>query len=175
MQLHGTAVKRLNRTWRRRAVNRIGLLLEDVESPFNVGAIVRSAAVLGVDHLYLSGRTATVGNPKAQKLAMGTDRYLLIRTTDDVRDAFAAAKADGYHTVGLELDDQARPLHELDLDRDVCVVVGHENRGLSRAAADLCDALGYIPQVGKVGSLNVASAVTVAAYEIRRQGWPPAD
>lgn len=171
MQLHGTAVKRLNRTWRRRTVHRVGLLLVDVESPFNVGAIVRTAAVLGVDDLYLAGRTAPVAHPKAQKLAMGTDRYLSSSVTGTAADALAAAVDDGYLTVGLELDDRALPIHELDLARDVCIVVGHENRGLSRDTAGRCGALGYIPQIGKVGSLNVAAAVTIAAYETRRQGW----
>jgi tRNA (guanosine-2'-O-)-methyltransferase len=170
-QLGGTALKRLNRTWRRRATMQVGLLLQDVESPFNVGAIVRSAAVLGVDHLYVVGRSASPATPKAQKLAMGTDRYLQVRGCATIREAVDAAHADGYHVVGLELTDTSAPMHELDLRRDVCVAVGNEARGMSAEMIAACDALAYIPQLGKVGSLNVAAAVTIAAYELRRQEW----
>lgn len=174
-QLGGTALKRLNRTWRRRATMQVGLMLQDVESPFNVGAIVRSAAVLGVDHLYLIGRSADPTTPKAQKLAMGTDRYLQVRGCATVREAVDAAHSDGYHVVGLELTDTAKPLHELDLCRDVCVAVGNEARGMSAEMIAACDALGYIPQLGKVGSFNVASAVSIATYEVRRQEWAVTD
>ena len=170
-QLGGTALKRLNRTWRRRATMQVGLMLQDVESPFNVGAIVRSAAVLGVDHLYLIGRSADPTTPKAQKLAMGTDRYLHVRGCSGIREAVDAAHTDGYHVVGLELTDTSKPLHELDLLRDVCVAVGNEARGMSTEMITACDALGYIPQLGKVGSFNVAAAVTIATYEVRRQEW----
>lgn len=175
MQLGGTALKRLNRTWRRRATMQVALMLQDVESPFNVGSIVRSAAVLGVDHLYLIGRSASPDTPKAQKLAMGTDRYLQIRGCTTIREAVDAAHADGYHVVGLELTDTSAPLHELDLRRDVCVAVGNEARGMSTEMIAACDALGYIPQLGKVGSFNVASAVAIAAYEVRRQEWAGAE
>lgn len=174
-QLGGTALKRLNRTWRQRATRQVGLLLQDVESPFNVGAIVRSGAVLGVDHLYVVGRSASPATPKAQKLAMGTDRYLQVRGCATVREAVDAAHADGYHVVGLELTDTSAPLHELDLRRDVCVAVGNEARGMSTEMLAACDALAYIPQLGKVGSLNVAAAVTIAAYELRRQEWADPD
>lgn len=170
-QLGGTALKRLNRSWRRRATTRIALLLQDVESPFNVGAIVRSAAVLDVDDLYLVGRTASPSNPRSQKLAMATDRYLQVSGFETPADAVARAHADGYHVVGLELTDTALPLHEIDLDRDVCVAVGNEARGMSADLIGRCDALGYIPQLGKVGSFNVAAAVAIAAYEARRQSW----
>ncbi len=171
MQLGGTALKRLNRSWRRRASTRVALLLQDVESPFNVGAIVRSAAVLGVDHLYLVGRSASPSSPKAQKMAMATERYLQVRAVASVRAAVDQAHTDGYHVVGLELTDSARPLHELELTRDTCVAVGNESHGMSAELISRCDAIGYIPQLGKVGSFNVAAAVTVAMYEVRRQEW----
>lgn len=170
-QLHGTAVKRLNRSWRRRASTRLALMLNDVQSPFNVGAIVRAGAALGVTHLYLVGRCASPSDPKAQKLAMGTDRYLQVRAIGSVAAAMDGARTEGYAVVGLELADSAHPLHELDLSGDTCIAVGHENRGLGAEFLGRCDAVGYIPQLGKVGSLNVAAALTVAAYEVRRQEW----
>ncbi|HKE51755.1 MAG TPA: TrmH family RNA methyltransferase [Actinomycetes bacterium] len=169
-QLRGTDLKRLHRSWRRRKTHRLALLLESVQSPFNVGSIVRTAAAFGVQDLYLVG-SAPVRSPNAQKTAMGTDRYLSCRDYENVAAAVAAARATGYRVIGLELADEATPLHELDLDRDICIALGHEDRGLSASALGLCDAVAYVPQLGKVGSLNVAVAAAIACYEARRQDW----
>lgn len=170
-QLRGTDLKRLHRSWKRRTSVRMGLLLDGVQSPFNVGAIVRTAAAFGVTDLYLIGRTASARDPKAQKMAMGTDRYLNVTSLPEAGPAVKRARDEGYLVVGIELTDDARPLHELDLSRDVCLAVGAEDHGLSAACLRSCDALAYIPQVGKVGSLNVAAAAAIACYEVRRQDW----
>lgn len=174
--LDDTGVKRLNREWRRRTAGRLALLLDDVQTPFNVGAIVRTAAAERVERLYLGGATDEPAHPKARKLSMGTDRYLEWSSFDHGTDAVAAARADGFRVVAVELTDDARPLHELDLRGDVCLVVGHEDRGVSVAVLAACDEAGFIPQLGRVGSLNVAHAAAIAIYEARRQGWTaPAD
>ena len=168
-QLGSTDLKRLNRTWRRRLSYRFSLVLHGVQSPFNVGAIVRTAATLGVDELYLSGPTATPRHANAQRVAMGTDRYLGILTFEDATAAIMQARSSGYRVVALELADEATPIQDYPLDTDVCIVVGNEDHGLSVAHLAACDAAVYIPQFGKVGSLNVSAAVAVACYEVRRQ------
>lgn len=174
-QLRGTDLKRLNRTWRRRGGSRLGLVLEGIASPFNVGAMVRTSAVMGVGELYLVTGTASPRSSKAQKTAMGTDRYLRWREYDDLAAAVGAARSDGFRIVGLELADEAKPLADLDLVRDVCLLVGHEDRGITPAGLALCDDVGYIPQLGRVGSLNVATATAIACYEVRRQGFAAND
>jgi len=170
-QLRGTELKRLHRTWRRRSDSRLALLLDDVGNPYNVGSITRSAAAFGVDHLYLSGSSVSPRAPKAAKTALGTDRYLQWSEHATITDAIAAARADGYRVVGIELADPAAPMADLDLATDVCLVLGHEERGISAAGLSACDAIGYVPLIGRVGSLNVATAAAIACYEVRRQGW----
>ena len=170
-QLRATDLKRLHRTWRRRKSARLGLLLEGLQGPFNVGSIVRTAAGLSVDDVYVVEGTIAPTNPKAQKTAMGTDRYLAIHYTPNVTDAVAHAKSDGYTVLGLELTDDAKPIHEADLTRDVCLVLGHEDRGITPAALAACEGVVFIPQLGNVGSFNVAVAAAIACYEARRQGW----
>ena len=81
------------------------------------------------------------------------------------------AHADGFVIVGLELADESVPFFELDLRGDICIALGNESNGLNDTALACCDAVGYIPQLGRVGSLNVAAATAVAIYETRRQGW----
>ena len=170
-QLGGTEMKRLHRTWRRRTTAPVSLLLDGVQNPFNVGAIVRSAAALGVDHLWLAGDTADPAGAKTQKTALGTQRYVRWSHVEDPMEAVAAVRGAGGRVVGVELASGAAPLHELDLTGGVCLAIGHEDRGLHRSVLAACDAVGYVPLVGRVGSLNVATAAAIALYEVRRQEW----
>lgn len=173
-QLTGTGLKRLHRDWRRRKTARLALLLEAVDSPFNVGSIVRTAAAMSADALYLVRVAAQPDDPKVQKAAMGTQRYLTWRDFETVGEAVAAARADGYRVVGLELADEAQPLFDVDAAGDTCLALGHEDRGLTPAALAACDVVAYIPQLGRVGSLGVATAAAVGAYEVRRQQFAAA-
>jgi tRNA (guanosine-2'-O-)-methyltransferase len=170
-QLDSTGLKRLHREWRRRTEGRLALILESVESPFNVGAIVRTAAAYRVETLWLCGSTASLDSSTVKKTAMGTDRYLTVVTMPKAVDAVAAAHDDGYDVIGIELTDSSRPMHELALGDDVCLVVGHEDRGLTTSTMSVCDAVAFLPLAGRVGSLNVATATAIGLYEARRQGW----
>jgi tRNA (guanosine-2'-O-)-methyltransferase len=170
-QLGPTDLKRLHREWNRRTSGRLALLLDGVQSPYNVGAIVRTAAAYRVDHLYLGGDTLSPAHAKVGKLSMGTERYLSWSTFAHSGDAADAARDDGYTVLGLELADDAVPLHQLRPGLDVCLAVGHEDRGLSAATLAACDAVAFLPQMGRVGSLNVATAASIAMYELRRQAW----
>jgi tRNA (guanosine-2'-O-)-methyltransferase len=170
-QLDGTGMKRLHREWRKRTDARLGLVLDDVQGPFNVGSAIRTAAALRVDDVWLSGRTPEPGEGKVGKTALGTDRYLTFHRVADGASAAEAARAAGYRVIGIELADEASPLHELVLGSATCVMVGHEDRGLSSATLAACDDVAYLPLLGRVGSLNVATAASIALYEVRRQTW----
>jgi len=174
-QLDGTGLKRLHRAWRRRTAGRLALVLDAVQTPVNVGSIARAAAAWRVEHLWLAAGSAPPTAPGARKTALGTERYLTWSVADRGEDAVAEARAQGYLVVGLELADGAVPLHELDLaGRDVCLVLGHEDRGLAPATLAACDRVAFLPLLGRVGSLNVAQAAAAALYEVRRQAWTAA-
>lgn len=169
--LDSTELKRLHRDWRRNTTQRIELVLDTVQTPYNVGSIIRTAAALSVGHLHLVGSTESPTHAKTNKTAMGTQRYLDWTRHDTPAAAALTLRSTGLTLVGVELAADAVPIFEVDLARDVALVVGHEDRGLSKEMLGLCDVVGYIPQTGKVGSLNVAVACSVAVYEARRQGW----
>jgi tRNA (guanosine-2'-O-)-methyltransferase len=170
-QLRSTEVKRLNRDWRRRTQTRLGVLLESVTQPFNIGSIVRSAAVFGVEHLWLAGNATTPDHPGARKVALGTERQLPWRHAGTVRDGVRAARQAGLRIVAIELATGAAPLHDAPLGGDVCLAFGGEDHGCSPALLAEADAVAYIPQVGRVGSLNVAVSVAIALAEARRREW----
>ena len=174
-QLGPTDVKRLNRLWRQRTGARICLLLDSVSQPFNLGSIIRTAAALGVDHLWLCGDSATPEHPSARKTALGTERYLSWEQVSDASACAAAASAAGLRVIAIELAQDAMPLHEAPLDGDVCLALGHEDRGCSPALLAAADVVAYVPQTGRVGSLNVAAAAAIALAEARRREWQRAD
>jgi tRNA (guanosine-2'-O-)-methyltransferase len=170
-QLGATDVKRLNRSWRRRTRARLGLLLESVGQPFNVGSIIRTAAALGVDQLWLCGDTAAPDHPSARKTALGTGRYLPWEQLPDTAAGVAAARQAGLAVIAVELAAGAIPLYEAPLAGDICLALGNEDRGCSAGLLAAADVVAYIPQAGRVGSLNVAAAAAIALAEARRREW----
>lgn len=170
-QLRPTDLKRLHRDWNRRSAGRLAVLLDGVQSPFNVGSIVRTCAAYRVEHIYLAGQATSPASAKSARVSLGTERYLSWSAFDRGADAADAAREDGFSVVGLELADAAVPLHQLGAGSEVCVAVGNEDHGLSPATLAACDAVAFLPLTGRVGSLNVATATAIALYELRRQGW----
>jgi tRNA (guanosine-2'-O-)-methyltransferase len=170
-QLGPTEVKRLNRSWRRVTEARLGLLLESVSQPFNLGSIVRTAAAFGVDRVWLCGDAADPGHPSARKTALGTGRFITFEQTASPAAAAAEIREAGLRLIAVELAEGAVPLHRADLAGDVCLALGNEDRGCSAALLGLADQVAYIPQTGRVGSLNVAAATAIVLAEARRREW----
>jgi tRNA (guanosine-2'-O-)-methyltransferase len=170
-QLGPTDVKRLNRSWRQQAQARVALLLDSVGQPFNVGSIIRTAAAFGVQRIWLCGDTAPPEHPQARRTALGTGRYVTFEREPDAAAAAAAAAADGLRVIAIELADGAVPLHEAPLGGDVCLALGSEDHGCSAGLLAAAHTVSYIPQLGRVGSLNVAAAGAIALAETRRREW----
>jgi tRNA (guanosine-2'-O-)-methyltransferase len=170
--LGSTDLKRLHREWRRQATGRVALLLDSVATPANVGSILRTAAALRIEDVWLCGQTAGPEVGGTKKTSLGSERYLTFHAVVEPTVALAAVRSAGYRIVGIELAVGALPIHAADLTGDVCLAVGHEDRGLTAAVLQGADQLAFIPQLGRIGSLNVATAASIAMYEARRQGWP---
>lgn len=170
-QLRPTDVKRLNRQWRRRTNNRISLIVESVTQPFNLGSILRTSATLGVNTIWLTGNAITPEHPQVGKTALGTDTKIHWEKLATTGEAITAARTDGYHIVAIELARDALPLHHTPLPGDICLAVGAEDHGCSPALLAAADTTAYIPQTGRVGSLNVAVATAIAIAETRRREW----
>ena len=170
-QLRPTEIKRLNREWRRSGGTQLGLLLDSVGQPFNVGSIVRTAAAFGAGPLWLCGGTAPLSHPGVGKTALGTQRLVEAVTEPDPVAAVKAARAAGMRVVAVELATGAVPLPDAPLDGDVCLAIGNEDHGCTAALLGAVNAVTYIPQSGRVGSLNVAVAAAIAMAEARRRAW----
>ncbi|MDR2986458.1 MAG: TrmH family RNA methyltransferase, partial [Nocardiopsaceae bacterium] len=130
-QLGQTEVKRLNRSWRQSTQATIGLLLDSVSQPFNVGSIIRTAAAFGVERVWLCGDSADPNHPSARKTALGTGRLLTFEHSGNAGNAAAAVKSAGLRLVVVELAEAAVPLHDAAVGGDVCLALGNEDRGCS--------------------------------------------
>lgn len=172
-----TEIKRSHREWRRRTTRSLAVILDGLSNPYNVGAIIRTAAALGLDRMYFAGSTPTVSDPKVKKLSLGTQRHVTMVADCTVAEALDDARKSGFRPVGLELAKGAEPLFSAErlTDSDIALVIGNEAHGLSKDAQAGCTDRIFVPMIGNVASLNVSTAFAVAAYECRRRDWSAGD
>ncbi len=166
-----TELKRLHRQWRRKGELSIRLLLDGVQNPYNLGAIIRSAAAYRVESIVMAPPFVTLPHAKVAKTALGCDRLVPITTADSGVEGVRQARHDGFTTIAIELAHGSQPLFDLEITSPVCLVVGHEERGVKADTLGQVDHIGFLPLLGKVGSLNVAHSTTAALYEVTRQLW----
>jgi 23S rRNA (guanosine2251-2'-O)-methyltransferase len=164
--LIGVHLKRFLRDYRRAHPPSRDLvaLLQSVEYPANVGSIFRVADAARLTELVLTGITPTPPNPTLDKVARFKSLRVPWRYEKDPLKALAGLKEAGYHLVAVELTDTAVPYHTYAYPRKTCLVVGHEDHGVTRAALALCDAAVFLPMYGKGLSLNVHVALSIVLY-----------
>lgn len=129
----------------------------------NIAGVIRSAEAFRVEQLFLMRKPRTVAP------AAGEGRLQPTTFTHDLIGVIAAARADGYTVVALEQTDRSVHLTRAELPYKICLVAGDEGDGVPARALALAELAVEIPQFGKVPSLNVASAVSIALYEWIRQ------
>jgi len=168
-QLRGTELKRFLRRYRkaRPPERRIVFLLQSVEYPVNVGSIFRIADACGVEEVILSGITPTPPNPTIAKVARGKERRVPWRYVKEATEALAELRGEGLRICALEITDKAIPYFAYEPPEEVCLVVGHEDHGITRATLALCDDAVFVPMYGRGKSLNVHVSLAIVAYHIR--------
>ena len=141
------------------------VVLEDIVDHTNVGAVLRSAAALGVDAVLLSPRCADPLYRRAVKVAMGAVFTLPYARVEDWYDALPAVSKAGFTTVAMTLADDAVPLEAAVAGLDkVALVLGSEGHGLSTRWETSADKRAVIPMREGIDSLNVAAAAAVGCY-----------
>ncbi len=145
------------------------VMVDGVTDPHNLGAIFRSADAAGVTGIVLPKHRSARITATVTKTAAGAVEHVPIATVPGVPAAITSLKERDVWVVGLD-EAGPRSIFGLDLaDQPLCMVLGAEGPGLSRLTRERCDALVSIPMQGTVASLNVASAATVALFEVTRR------
>jgi tRNA (guanosine-2'-O-)-methyltransferase len=166
--LIGTDLKRFLRRYRQnhRLVCELAALLQSVEYPVNVGSIFRLADGAGMVEMVLTGITPTPPQPTIDKVSRYKSRRVPWRYEEDSLEAIADLKAREYMVVAIELADGAVPYHQFDYPEKTCLVVGHEDHGVTKATLAACDAAVFLPMYGKGRSLNVHVALGIVCYHV---------
>ena len=146
----------------------LSVLLDNIRSAWNVGAIFRSADGLGVSKLYLCGITPTPENESMQKTSLGAEETVAWEYSHNALETVKTLKSKGHTLIALEQDERAQPigsLRGLQLQQLV-LIVGNEIAGVDPDLLDLCDHIVHIPMHGQKRSFNVEVAFAIAAYAL---------
>ena len=152
----------------RRTAPPLYAVLDGVQDPHNLGAIARSAEVLGVDALFIGGKGQVGVTAAVARASAGAVSRLPLCRVDDLVGLADALRRAGVALVGAS-EKAGKALADYDFTRPTALIIGGEAGGIRPALRQRCDALVRIPQHGAVGSLNAAAAAAVCFYEARRQ------
>lgn len=143
------------------------LLLDLVQDPRNVGALLRTAEAMGVHGVVIQERRGCEITPTVVTTSAGAAEHLRVAQVTNLAEAMRWLKQHDIWLVGLAIAADAQPLNGLDLNMPLGLVIGNEGDGLRRLVRDRCDFLARLPMHGRVQSLNAAVAGSLALYAAR--------
>ncbi len=148
--------------------NKFYLILPDIRSCHNVGAMFRTADACGVSKLFLVGYTAQPPKIQIDKVSLGAEKWMPWEHRKDLKRLIGSLKKKSVCVVGLEKNASSIDIKDFKLKfkKDVALIVGNEVDGISDDILELCDKVVHIPMYGKKESLNVSIAAGIAMYEI---------
>lgn len=144
------------------------LLLDELEDPHNLGAILRTADAVGVDGVLIPKRRSCPLSATVAKTSAGAVEYVPVARIGNIAQTIKTLKQEGFWIVGADMNGTS-DYFDADLTGATVLVVGNEGRGISRLVRESCDILVRIPMLGKINSLNVSVAGAVLMYESLRQ------
>jgi 23S rRNA (guanosine2251-2'-O)-methyltransferase len=144
------------------------VVLDGVEDPHNLGAILRTADAAGADGVVIPERRSAAVTGTVTKTSAGASEYLPIAKVTNIARTVEELKGRNLWTVGLD-EHGPQTYDALDYNMDCALVLGAEGKGLHDLVKKKCDFLVSIPMLGNVPSLNVSVAAAVVLYEIVRQ------
>jgi 23S rRNA (guanosine2251-2'-O)-methyltransferase len=140
------------------------LLLDLLHGPQNIGTLLRTAEAVGAHGVIVQDRRAPEITPAVAQYSAGASEHLLIAKVTNLAHTMTLLQDQGVWIAGMDVDETAEPLGQVDLDRSLGIVVGHEGEGLRRLVRDRCDFLVELPMRGRVESLNAAVAGSILLY-----------
>ncbi|MDR1246546.1 MAG: 23S rRNA (guanosine(2251)-2'-O)-methyltransferase RlmB [Clostridiales Family XIII bacterium] len=143
------------------------VVLDGIEDPRNLGAIIRTAEAAGVHGVVIPGRRAAHVSETVSKVSAGAAEYIAVARVSNTTAALRRLKDAGLWIIALDMAGES--CFERDMTGGVALVIGSEGGGLGRLVRENCDFTVSVPMYGSVASLNASSAAAIAIYEIRRQ------
>ena len=144
------------------------IILDKIEDPQNLGAIVRSAECLGAHGVIIQKRNAAQVTETVEKVAAGACNYVKIARVTNITESIKYLKKNGLWIYGLAMEG-ASDIYDTDLTGPIGLVIGNEGSGISKLVLQNCDFVIKIPMVGHIESLNASVSAAISMYEIVRQ------
>lgn len=164
-----TDISHITEAARERRENLLIVILDHIEDPQNLGAIVRTVDFLGAHGIVIPKDRAAAVTPAVIKASSGAVNHVPVARVVNIAREIKDLKKDGVWIAGADADSK-KTIYEQDFKNlDIALVIGSEGRGLSKSVKDSCDFLVSIPKIGKVSSLNASVAAGMMLYEIVRQ------
>jgi len=148
--------------------NGLLLILDEIEDPHNLGALVRTAECAGVHGVIIPKHHSASVTSAVAKASAGAVEHMAIAEVTNIVNTIKALKEKGYWIIGLE-STGIRLYTEADYRTPTAIVVGSEGKGIRRLVKEQCDFLVKIPLHGKIASLNASVAGALAMYEAAKQ------
>lgn len=142
------------------------VMLDGIEDPHNLGAILRTCDAGGVDGIIIAKNRCAGLNQTVAKVSTGAIEYVKVAEVTNLTNTIKYLKQKGYWIVGAEACDKSVLYTDIKYDMPVCLVIGSEGKGISRLVTENCDYLIKIPMVGHVNSLNASVSCSILIYEI---------
>ena len=143
------------------------LLLDNIEDPHNLGAIIRTANLAGAHGVIIPKRRAVGLTGTVAKASAGAINYTPVAKVTNLTNTIKELKKEGLWFVCADMNGTA--MYDLDLKGPIGLVIGSEGEGVSKLVKENCDLIASIPMKGDIDSLNASVAAGVLAYEIVRQ------
>ena len=144
------------------------LVLDGIEDPQNLGAMLRTAEATGVHGVIVRSRRSVGLTPAVAKASAGAIEYVPVARVVNIAQTIETLKRHGVWVVGIDMAGKLN-YTKVDFKLPTAVVIGGEGKGLSELVRKRCDVVASIPMKGKISSLNVSVAVAVVIYEILKQ------
>ncbi|WP_249029181.1 23S rRNA (guanosine(2251)-2'-O)-methyltransferase RlmB [Tannockella kyphosi] len=148
------------------------LILDGLQDPHNLGAILRSADAIGVDGVIIGKHRSVKLNGTVAKVSTGAIDHVKVASVTNLTKTLESLKEKGYWVVGCDLSDKAQDYRQVDYNMPVALVMGSEGEGISRLVSKTCDLHVIIPMTGHVTSLNVSVATAVLLYQVHQSRHP---
>ena len=144
------------------------VLLDELEDPHNLGALLRTADATGVHGILIPKRRSVSLNATVAKTSAGAVEYVPVARIGNIAQTLKKLKEKGFWVAGADMDGE-KAYYEADLTGPLVLVVGSEGKGMSRLTKEACDFIVRMPMVGRINSLNATVAGSILMYESMRQ------
>jgi 23S rRNA (guanosine2251-2'-O)-methyltransferase len=144
------------------------VVLDCIEDPQNLGAIIRTAECAGAHGVIIPDRRAAPLGMGAMRASAGAAAHLPVARVSSVPGALDSLRRDGLWIVAADMDG-SKPYYDVDFTGPTAIVIGGEDRGLGRLTKERCDATARIPMRGSTPSLNASVSAAILIYEAVRQ------